>query len=59
MALVRQRVRAFPIVEYNPTALKRTAELYRTIAAVDEIAESLIVNLDLTGGGFYIPRSCG
>ena len=32
-----------------------TAEIYRTLAALPEIEDSLIVNLDLPGGGFFMP----
>ena len=32
-----------------------TAEIYRTIEALDEVADSLIVNLDLPDGGFFMP----
>lgn len=32
-----------------------TAEIYRTIEAVPEIADSLIVNLDLPSGAFFMP----
>ena len=32
-----------------------TAEIYRTIEALEEIADSLIVNLDLPGGEFFMP----
>jgi acetoacetyl-CoA synthetase len=32
-----------------------TAEVYRVLAAVDEIMDSLIVNLDLPGGKFFMP----
>lgn len=32
-----------------------TAEIYRTLAQLDEIADSLIVNLDLPDGGFFMP----
>lgn len=32
-----------------------TAEIYRTIEAIEDIADSLIVNLDLPGGGFFMP----
>jgi len=32
-----------------------TAEIYRTIEALDEIADSLIVNLDLPEGDFFMP----
>ena len=32
-----------------------TAEIYRSIAALEEIEDSLIVNLDLPGGKFFMP----
>ncbi len=32
-----------------------TAEIYRTIEALEEIADSIIVNLDLPGGAFFMP----
>ncbi len=32
-----------------------TAEIYRTIEALPQIADSLIVNLDLPGGTFFMP----
>lgn len=32
-----------------------TAEIYRTLAALPEVEDSLIVNLDLPGGGFFMP----
>ncbi len=32
-----------------------TAEIYRALAAVPEIEDGLIVNLDLPGGGFFMP----
>jgi acetoacetyl-CoA synthetase len=32
-----------------------TAEVYRALIEVDEIEDSLIVNLDLPGGGFFMP----
>ena len=32
-----------------------TAEIYRTIEGLEEIADSLIVNLDLPGGDFFMP----
>lgn len=32
-----------------------TAEIYRTIESLDEIADSIIVNLDLPGGNFFMP----
>jgi acetoacetyl-CoA synthetase len=32
-----------------------TAEIYRTLDTIDEIAGSLVVNLDLPGGGFFMP----
>jgi acetoacetyl-CoA synthetase len=32
-----------------------TAEIYRTLDAIDAIADSLIVNLDLPGGRFFMP----
>ncbi|HEY7488738.1 MAG TPA: acetoacetate--CoA ligase [Streptosporangiaceae bacterium] len=32
-----------------------TAEIYRTLAQLPEIDDALIVNLDLPGGGFYMP----
>jgi len=32
-----------------------TAEVYRALLEVPEIEDSLIVNLDLTGGGFFMP----
>lgn len=32
-----------------------TAEIYRTVEAIDEIDDSLIVNIDLPDGGFYMP----
>ncbi|MBI1238565.1 MAG: acetoacetate--CoA ligase, partial [Alphaproteobacteria bacterium] len=31
------------------------AEIYRTIEALDEIQDSIIVNLDLSGGRFFMP----
>jgi acetoacetyl-CoA synthetase len=32
-----------------------TAEVYAVLASIDEVADSLIVNLDLPGGGFFMP----
>lgn len=32
-----------------------TAEIYRTLATLPEIAQALIVNLDLPGGRFFMP----
>ncbi len=32
-----------------------TAEIYRTLALLDEVEDSLIVNLDLPDGGFFMP----
>ena len=32
-----------------------TAEVYRALQEITEIEDSLIVNLDLTGGGFFMP----
>jgi acetoacetyl-CoA synthetase len=32
-----------------------TSEIYRTLEAIDEITDSLIVNLDLPGGAFFMP----
>ncbi|MFO7277576.1 MAG: acetoacetate--CoA ligase [Pseudomonadota bacterium] len=32
-----------------------TAEIYRTLATLEEIEDSLIVNLDLPGGRFFMP----
>ena len=32
-----------------------TAEIYRTLAALPEVEDSLIVNLDLPRGGFFMP----
>ena len=32
-----------------------TAEIYRALAAVPEIEDGLIINLDLPGGGFFMP----
>ena len=32
-----------------------TAEIYRTLAALSEVEDSLIVNLDLPAGGFFMP----
>lgn len=32
-----------------------TAEIYRTLALLDEVEDSLIVNLDLPGGKFFMP----
>jgi acetoacetyl-CoA synthetase len=32
-----------------------TAEIYRALAAIDEIENSLVVNLDLPGGRFFMP----
>ena len=32
-----------------------TAELYRVLDAIDEVADALVVNLDLPGGGFLMP----
>lgn len=32
-----------------------TAEIYRTLAALPEVQDSLIVNLDLPDGGFFMP----
>lgn len=32
-----------------------TAEIYRTLARLEEVEDALIVNLDLPGGGFFMP----
>jgi acetoacetyl-CoA synthetase len=32
-----------------------TAEIYRTLALIPEVRDALIVNLDLPGGGFFMP----
>lgn len=32
-----------------------TAEVYRVLASIDEIMDSLIINLDLPGGKFFMP----
>ncbi|MBO0807241.1 MAG: acetoacetate--CoA ligase [Actinobacteria bacterium] len=32
-----------------------TAEIYAVLASIDEIEDALIVNLDLPGGGFFMP----
>ena len=32
-----------------------TAEIYRSVAALDEVKDSLIVNLELPGGRFFMP----
>ncbi len=32
-----------------------TAEIYTVLASVDEVEDALIVNLDLPGGGFFMP----
>jgi acetoacetyl-CoA synthetase len=32
-----------------------TAEIYAVLASIDEVADALIVNLDLPGGGFFMP----
>ena len=32
-----------------------TAEIYRTLAALPEVEDSLVVNLDLPDGGFFMP----
>ena len=32
-----------------------TAEIYRSLANLDEVEDSLIVNLDLPGGKFFMP----
>lgn len=32
-----------------------TAEVYRVLASIDEIVDSLIINLDLPGGKFFMP----
>jgi len=32
-----------------------TAEIYAVLAAIDEVADAVIVNLDLPGGGFFMP----
>jgi acetoacetyl-CoA synthetase len=32
-----------------------TAEVYRSLSQVEEVEDSLIVNLDLPGGGFFMP----
>jgi acetoacetyl-CoA synthetase len=32
-----------------------TAEIYAVLASVEEVADALIVNLDLPGGGFFMP----
>jgi len=32
-----------------------TAEIYRSVAALDEVEDSLIVNLELPGGRFFMP----
>jgi len=33
-----------------------TAEIYRVLDGISEIQDALIVNLDLPGGGFFMPR---
>ncbi len=32
-----------------------TAEIYRSVDGIDEVADSIIINLDLPGGNFYMP----
>jgi acetoacetyl-CoA synthetase len=32
-----------------------TAEIYAVLASIEEVADALIVNLDLPGGGSYMP----
>jgi acetoacetyl-CoA synthetase len=32
-----------------------TAEIYRVLASMDEVQDALIVNLELPGGGFFMP----
>jgi acetoacetyl-CoA synthetase len=32
-----------------------TAEIYAVLASVDEVEDALIINLDLPGGGFFMP----
>jgi acetoacetyl-CoA synthetase len=32
-----------------------TAEIYAVLASIEEVEDALIVNLDLPGGGFYMP----
>ena len=32
-----------------------TAEIYAVLASVDEVEDALVVNLDLPGGGFFMP----
>jgi len=32
-----------------------TAEIYRTLALIPEVQDALVVNLDLPGGGFFMP----
>jgi len=32
-----------------------TAEIYAVLASIDEVDDALIVNLDLPGGGFFMP----
>jgi acetoacetyl-CoA synthetase len=32
-----------------------TAEIYAVLAGIDEVADAVIVNLDLPGGGFFMP----
>src|SRR5207248_9027110 len=32
-----------------------TAEIYAALESVEEVADALIVNLDLPGGGFFMP----
>ncbi|MCC6948458.1 MAG: acetoacetate--CoA ligase [Bradyrhizobiaceae bacterium] len=32
-----------------------TAEIYRALDTIDAVADSLIINLDLPGGGFFMP----
>ena len=32
-----------------------TAEIYAVLASIDEVEDALIVNLDLPGGGFFMP----
>ncbi len=32
-----------------------TAEIYAVLASIDEVSDALIVNLDLPGGGFFMP----
>jgi acetoacetyl-CoA synthetase len=32
-----------------------TAEIYRSVDGIDEVADSIIINLDLPGGNFFMP----